>query len=54
MFARFVEAFPFTPLVAVNWAKFTLVIGPSVPNRSVLGELVVDVGGAAEEPEELS
>ncbi len=41
-------------MVAVNWAQFALVIGPSVPDRGVFGELVVDIGGAAEEPEEFA
>lgn len=37
MFAGFVEGFPFTPLVAVDWSEFALFVGPSVPDGGVLG-----------------
>ena len=50
----FVGGVPFHPLMAVDGTEFAFVVGPGVPDGRVLGQIVVDVGGTFQKPEELA
>jgi len=45
---------PTAPLIAVDGTQLSVRGSPGVPYRSVLGQIVVDIGASAQEPEQLS
>src|SRR5262249_28401453 len=49
-----IDATPVAPLLAVDRAELAGLIRPRIPDRGVLREIVVDIRGAAEEPQQLA
>src|SRR4030095_16786811 len=47
------ELWPTSSLIPVNGPEFAFFVRPVVPNGSVLSEVIVDVGGPAQKPEQL-
>src|SRR5262249_6387618 len=47
------ELRPASPLVAINGSQLPVFVSPVVPNRGVLSQVVVNVGGSTQKPEQL-
>ncbi len=45
---------PVAPLVAVDRPELAVGVGPGVPDRRVLGQIILDVGRPAQEPQQLA